>query len=79
MQKGPEIRTGNTKGDADFPISIGTEITITTDDAYLTDSDDKIMYVDYKNITNVIEVHSACLKHLLGTDYSQAWKNDLRR
>jgi len=53
--KGPEIRSGNTKGDADIPISAGVEITITTDDIYATNCDDKFMYVDYKNITKVIE------------------------
>ena len=53
--KGPEIRTGNTTGDADIPISEGTELNITTDDKYATDSDDKNMYLDYKNITKVIE------------------------
>lgn len=53
--KGPEIRTGNTKGDEDLPISAGTEINITTDEKYATASDDKNMFVDYKNITKVIE------------------------
>ncbi|KAL7269071.1 Pyruvate kinase [Rhizina undulata] len=53
--KGPEIRTGNTKGDADIPIAAGTEMIFTTDDAYATSCDDKVMYVDYKNITKVIE------------------------
>lgn len=41
--KGPEIRTGNTVGDADIPISAGTEINITTDDKYATACDDKNM------------------------------------
>lgn len=41
--KGPEIRTGNTKGDEDIPISAGTEINITTDDKYATSCDDKNM------------------------------------
>jgi pyruvate kinase len=41
--KGPEIRTGNTVGDADLPISAGTEINITTDNKYATASDDKNM------------------------------------
>ena len=41
--KGPEIRTGNTTGDADIPISAGTEMNITTDDKYATASDDKNM------------------------------------
>ncbi|KAI9762771.1 MAG: Pyruvate kinase [Chaenotheca gracillima] len=53
--KGPEIRTGNTPGDADIPINQGTEMNITTDEKYATASDDKNMYVDYKNITKVIE------------------------
>ena len=37
--KGPEIRTGNTIGDADLPISAGDEINITTDDKYAAASD----------------------------------------
>lgn len=41
--KGPEIRTGNTKGDADIPIAMGAEINITTDDKYKTECDDKNM------------------------------------
>ncbi|EWG54594.1 pyruvate kinase [Fusarium verticillioides 7600] len=53
--KGPEIRTGNTPNDEDIPISAGHEMNITTDDSYATACDDKNMYVDYKNITNVIE------------------------
>ncbi|KAL9012195.1 MAG: hypothetical protein Q9173_003025 [Seirophora scorigena] len=53
--KGPEIRTGNTKGDEDIPIAEGAEINITTDDKYATACNDKNMYVDYKNITKVIE------------------------
>ncbi|KAK1055534.1 Pyruvate kinase [Friedmanniomyces endolithicus] len=52
--KGPEIRTGNTPGDEDIPISAGSEINITTDDKYATASDNHNMYVDYKNITKVI-------------------------
>ncbi|KAH7563476.1 hypothetical protein BM1_00523 [Bipolaris maydis] len=53
--KGPEIRTGNTVGDADIPIKAGAIINITTDEQYATSCDDKNMYVDYKNITKVIE------------------------
>lgn len=41
QQKGPEIRTGNTPGDADIPIKAGLELNITTDDKYATASDDK--------------------------------------
>ncbi|KAL8700260.1 MAG: hypothetical protein Q9224_001048 [Gallowayella concinna] len=53
--KGPEIRTGNTKEDQDIPIAMGTELNITTDDQYATACDDKNLYLDYKNITKVIE------------------------
>ncbi|KAI4122911.1 MAG: hypothetical protein LQ347_006339 [Umbilicaria vellea] len=53
--KGPEIRTGNTPGDEDIPISEGAEMNITTDEKYATASDNKNMFVDYKNITKVIE------------------------
>ncbi|KKA17771.1 Pyruvate kinase [Rasamsonia emersonii CBS 393.64] len=53
--KGPEIRTGNTVGDKDIPIKEGHELNITTDEKYANASDDKNMYVDYKNITKVIE------------------------
>ncbi|RYC59850.1 hypothetical protein CHU98_g6373 [Xylaria longipes] len=52
--KGPEIRTGNTKGDEDLPLSAGTIMNITTDEQYATACDTKNMYVDYKNITKVI-------------------------
>lgn len=53
--KGPEIRTGNTKGDQDLPIAAGKILNITTDDKYATACDTDNMYVDYKNITKVIE------------------------
>ncbi|KAL2256367.1 hypothetical protein VTK26DRAFT_1778 [Humicola hyalothermophila] len=53
--KGPEIRTGNTQGDVDIPISAGTVLNITTDEQYATRCDTENMYVDYKNITKVIE------------------------
>jgi len=43
LKKGPEIRTGNTVGDADIPIAAGAEINITTDEKYATASDDKNM------------------------------------
>jgi pyruvate kinase len=41
--KGPEIRTGNTVGDADIPIAAGAEINITTDDKYAAACDLKNM------------------------------------
>ncbi|KAK9473715.1 pyruvate kinase [Dipodascopsis tothii] len=52
--KGPEIRTGSTIGDADIPISAGDEMVITTDEEYRKKCDNKIMFLDYKNITKVI-------------------------
>ncbi|KAM0667698.1 hypothetical protein MY8738_006829 [Beauveria namnaoensis] len=53
--KGPEIRTGNTVDDADLPIAAGHVLNITTDDKYKTACDIDNMYVDYKNITKVIQ------------------------
>lgn len=41
--KGPEIRTGNTTNDADIPIAEDAEINITTDEKYMTASDNKNM------------------------------------
>ncbi|KAK9479084.1 pyruvate kinase [Lipomyces japonicus] len=52
--KGPEIRTGSTVGDADIPITAGDELIITTDEQYKNKCDNKIMYLDYVNITKVI-------------------------
>ncbi|CCE83274.1 Piso0_003846 [Millerozyma farinosa CBS 7064] len=54
--KGPEIRTGTTEGDQDFAIPPNHEMIFTTDDAYSKKSNDKVMYIDYKNITKVIDV-----------------------
>jgi pyruvate kinase len=53
--KGPEIRTGVTVDEKDWPIPPNHEMIFTTDDAYKTKCDDKIMYLDYKNITKVIQ------------------------
>jgi len=41
--KGPEIRTGLTVDEKDYPISAGTEINITTDEKYANACDDKNM------------------------------------
>lgn len=41
--KGPEIRTGNTKGDADLPLSAGTIMNFTTDEQYATACDTENM------------------------------------
>ncbi|BDD64138.1 hypothetical protein MAP00_008983 [Monascus purpureus] len=53
--KGPEIRTGNTVDNKDYPIKQGDVINITTDEKYATSSDNVNMYLDYKNITRMIE------------------------
>ncbi|KAH8906399.1 pyruvate kinase [Coniochaeta sp. PMI_546] len=53
--KGPEIRTGNTKNDEDLPIGVDKVLNITTDEKYATACDTDNMYVDYKNITKVIQ------------------------
>lgn len=53
--KGPEIRTGDTVEGKDYPIPPNHEMIFTTDEKYKLLSDDKLMYVDYKNITKVIE------------------------
>ncbi|QLQ81709.1 hypothetical protein HG537_0F04700 [Torulaspora globosa] len=52
--KGPEIRTGTTTNEVDYPIPPNHEMIFTTDDKYAKACDDKIMYIDYKNITKVI-------------------------
>lgn len=54
--KGPEIRTGTTVDNKDYPIAAGHKMLFTTDDKYANACDDKIMYIDYKNITKVIQV-----------------------
>lgn len=58
--KGPEIRTGLLKGGASAELSLkaGATIKITTDDAYMEQCDENILYVDYKNITQVMKVGS---------------------
>lgn len=54
--KGPEIRTGNTRDGKDWDFPAGHEFILTTDDAYAEISDAEHMYVDYKNITKVLDV-----------------------
>lgn len=53
--KGPEIRTGTTTGNKDYPIPANHEMLFSTDEKYKEACDDKIMYIDYKNIVNVIK------------------------
>ncbi|KAI8375915.1 pyruvate kinase [Radiomyces spectabilis] len=54
--KGPEIRTGNMKDGIEIPISVGHEMIFSTDDQYADACDDKVMYLDYKNLPKVIKV-----------------------
>ncbi|KOS23397.1 Pyruvate kinase [Escovopsis weberi] len=53
--KGPEIRTGLTKNGEDLPLAAGKILNITTDEKYAEACDTDNMYVDYKNITKVIQ------------------------
>ncbi|CCE64487.1 hypothetical protein TPHA_0H02840 [Tetrapisispora phaffii CBS 4417] len=52
--KGPEIRTGTTINEVDYPIPPNHEMIFSTDDKFAKACDDKVMFVDYKNITKVI-------------------------
>ncbi|CAD5115733.1 DgyrCDS4679 [Dimorphilus gyrociliatus] len=55
--KGPEIRTGLLKGGptAEIELKEGETIILTTDKAYAEIGDENILYVDYENITSVLE------------------------
>ncbi|KAF8929149.1 pyruvate kinase [Dissophora ornata] len=52
--KGPEIRTGLMKDDAEIPITAGHQMIFSTDSKYAESCTDEVMYVDYKNLTKVI-------------------------
>ncbi|CEI98540.1 Putative Pyruvate kinase [Rhizopus microsporus] len=54
--KGPEIRTGNMKDNAEIPVTIGHEMTFSVDDQYMDEGTDEVIYIDYKNLPKVIEV-----------------------
>ncbi|KAI0814893.1 pyruvate kinase [Irpex lacteus] len=51
--KGPEIRTGLMKDGLDFAIKAGHEFIVSTEDKYAESGDDKVIYVDYKNLPKV--------------------------
>ncbi|KAF8314985.1 pyruvate kinase [Clavulina sp. PMI_390] len=54
--KGPEIRTGVMRqGFDDVKISAGHEFIVTSDPQYAENCDDKILYLDYGNISKVTE------------------------
>ncbi|KAG2228180.1 hypothetical protein INT45_009227 [Circinella minor] len=53
--KGPEIRTGNMRDDIELSITAGHEMIFSVNPEYKDICDDKVMYLDYKNLPNVIK------------------------
>jgi len=55
--KGPEIRTGILKAgvNAELELQAGKMITVTTDDSLMEAVDEDNLWVDYKNIVNVVD------------------------
>merc|ERR1719464_404110 len=57
--KGPEIRTGLLEGDdgrKELLLEAGDTIKITTDDAFKEKCTKEVLWLDYKNITKVLEI-----------------------
>lgn len=55
--KGPEIRTGLLEGGASAEVELkkGDELKLTTDQEYFEKCNEKILYLDYVNITKVVK------------------------
>ena len=54
--KGPEIRTGMLKGEADVALAKGANIVVTTDAALKDQCDGETLYMDYVNLPKVMSV-----------------------
>ncbi|XP_048112551.1 pyruvate kinase PKM-like [Alosa alosa] len=58
--KGPEIRTGLIKGSGEKEVQLvkGEHIKLTLDEKYMDNCDEKNLWLDYKNITKVVQIGS---------------------